>query len=124
MPPPLARWAIETFTDPGDFVLDVMCGSGTTLVEAALTGRYGRGVDIDPLSRLIALAKAVPIDTEAIAALATEVQASAAAHLAAAEGRAVVMADLVHAIRREYQKLGKQMSPAGAEAALGPKGST
>jgi hypothetical protein len=27
-PPPLARWAIETFTDRGDIVLDPMCGSG------------------------------------------------------------------------------------------------
>jgi SpoVK/Ycf46/Vps4 family AAA+-type ATPase len=46
----------------------------------------------------------------------------AAAHLAAAEGRAVVMADVVHAIRREYQKLGKQMDAREVEAALGPGG--
>jgi DNA modification methylase len=73
-PPPLARWAIDAFTDPGDVVLDVMCGSGTTLVEAALTGRHGRGVDIDPLSRMIALAKATPIDAGEIIRFADEVE--------------------------------------------------
>src|SRR6266545_4400114 len=70
-PPPLARWAIETFTEPGDYVLDVMCGSGTTLVEAVLTGRCGWGVDIDPLARLLAEAKATfvaPQEVEALAA--------------------------------------------------------
>src|SRR6266498_4449473 len=62
LPPPLARWAIESFTDPGDYVLDVMCGSGTTLVEGLLTGRHVSGVDIDPLARLIALTKATAIE--------------------------------------------------------------
>jgi SpoVK/Ycf46/Vps4 family AAA+-type ATPase len=35
----------------------------------------------------------------------------AAAHLAAASGRPVMMSDLLHADRREVQKLGKQLSP-------------
>ena len=61
LPPPLARWAIESFTDPGDYVLDVMCGSGTTLVEGLLTARHAWGVDIDPLARLISMVKATPI---------------------------------------------------------------
>ena len=34
MLPALARRAIETYSDPGDLVLDPMCGIGTTLVEA------------------------------------------------------------------------------------------
>lgn len=76
-PPPLARWAIESFTDPGDFVLDPMCGSGTTVVEAALTGRHGWGVDIDPLARLITMAKAVPVAADEIESLATSVKARA-----------------------------------------------
>lgn len=76
-PPPLARWAIETFTDRGDFILDVMCGSGTTLVEAALTGRNGWGVDIDPLARLITMAKAVPASAQAVESLATKVKTRA-----------------------------------------------
>ena len=51
-----------------------MCGSGTTLVEASLTGRCGRGVDIDPLARLVALAKAIPVDACEIDNLADEVK--------------------------------------------------
>ena len=39
-----------------------MSGSGTALVEAALLGRLARGADIDPLARLIAKAKATPVD--------------------------------------------------------------
>lgn len=78
LPPPLARWAIETFTDPGDYVLDVMCGSGTTLVEGLLTGRHSWGVDIDPLARLISLTKATPISSTAIVELADRVERSLA----------------------------------------------
>lgn len=74
LPPPLARWAVESFTDPGDYVLDLMCGSGTTLVEGLLTGRHAWGVDIDPLARLIALTKATPVKPSAVLALAEKIQ--------------------------------------------------
>lgn len=37
---------IEISTNPGDFVLDPFCGSGTTLVAAQLLDRNGLGVDI------------------------------------------------------------------------------
>jgi len=74
LPPPLARWAIESFTDPGDYVLDVMCGSGTTLVEGLLTGRHTFGVDIDPLARLIALTKATPIEPSLVLDLVTKIE--------------------------------------------------
>ncbi len=39
---------IEIVTDKGDVVLDPMCGSGTTLVAAALLGRHWLGIDIEP----------------------------------------------------------------------------
>lgn len=74
LPPPLARWAIESYTDPDDYVLDVMCGSGTTLVEGRLTGRHTWGVDIDPLARLIALTKATPVEPTLVLELATRVE--------------------------------------------------
>lgn len=51
-PAPVARWAIESYTKPGDVVLDPMVGSGTTLVEARLYGRHAWGCNIDPLARL------------------------------------------------------------------------
>jgi site-specific DNA-methyltransferase (adenine-specific) len=37
---------IELVTDPGDWVLDPFCGSGTTVVAAHLTGRNAVGIDI------------------------------------------------------------------------------
>jgi DNA modification methylase len=61
-PPQLAGWGIEKFTEPGEIVLDPMCGSGTTLVEAALLGRNSLGADIDPLARLISQVKSTPLD--------------------------------------------------------------
>ncbi len=74
LPPPLAQWAVQSFTDPGDYVLDVMCGSGTTLVEGLLAGRHAWGVDIDPLARLIARTKATPLPADRIVALADAVE--------------------------------------------------
>lgn len=79
LPPPLARWAIESFTDPGDYVLDVMCGSGTTLVEGLLTGRHAWGVDIDPLARLISMVKATLIPAASILEFAAEIEKGLAA---------------------------------------------
>ena len=46
----LPRLFIEALTQPGELILDPMCGSGTTLIEAALTGRVGFGLDCDPLA--------------------------------------------------------------------------
>jgi DNA modification methylase len=48
MLPALARRAIESYCDPGDLILDPMCGIGTTLVEAIHTGRHAIGVELEP----------------------------------------------------------------------------
>jgi modification methylase len=48
MLPALARQAIETYSDPGELVLDPMCGIGTTLVEALHKGRKAVGVELAP----------------------------------------------------------------------------
>ena len=37
---------IETFTDPGDVVIDPCCGSGSTLLAAAQMGRRAYGFEI------------------------------------------------------------------------------
>lgn len=42
-----ARRTIETYTDPGDLVVDLMCGDGTTLVEAILLDRDAIGSEFD-----------------------------------------------------------------------------
>ena len=47
-PVELPERLIHLFTYEGDVVLDPFCGSGTTLVAAARTGRRGVGYDTDP----------------------------------------------------------------------------
>lgn len=55
--PQLPNTLIREFTNPGDTVADIFCGSGTTLVEALLLGRNAIGVDANPLACLISTAK-------------------------------------------------------------------
>jgi modification methylase len=47
MLPALARRAIEEYSEPGDLVVDPMCGIGTTLVEASDLGRRVVGVELE-----------------------------------------------------------------------------
>ncbi len=63
-PPQLPRAFIRGLTRPGDLVLDPMMGSGTTVVEALLEGRYAIGLDIDPLALRLSRAKTTPLDVE------------------------------------------------------------
>ena len=56
-PPPVARRLIEEYTVPGDQVVDLMAGSGTTGVECLLMGRRALLNDVNPLSELIARVK-------------------------------------------------------------------
>lgn len=49
-PPQLPAKFILSLTREGDIVLDPMMGSGTTILEAFLTGRKAIGFDIDPLA--------------------------------------------------------------------------
>jgi len=45
----VARWAVQTFTKKGDWVLDPTAGAGTTLVEALTHGRNAVGVEIQTI---------------------------------------------------------------------------
>ncbi|GAA1962001.1 TRM11 family SAM-dependent methyltransferase [Kitasatospora viridis] len=47
MLPAIAAHAVRTYTRPGQLVLDPMCGTGTTLVEAVHLGRHALGIDIE-----------------------------------------------------------------------------
>lgn len=55
--PPVVRALLERYTRPGEVVLDPFCGSGTLLVEAAISGRSSIGSDVDPIAVLVAQAK-------------------------------------------------------------------
>ncbi|EHR48343.1 DNA modification methylase [Saccharomonospora marina XMU15] len=48
MLPAVATHAIAHYTEPGDLVLDPMCGIGTTLVEALHAGRRAVGIEYEP----------------------------------------------------------------------------
>jgi DNA modification methylase len=48
MLPELARRAIETYSRPGDLVVDPMCGIGTTLVEGTHLDRRAIGIELEP----------------------------------------------------------------------------
>jgi tRNA G10 N-methylase Trm11 len=89
MLPALAATAIETFTQPGDLVLDPMCGIGTTLVEAAHLGRDAIGIEYE--ERWAELARAnLGFATEHGASGSAEVVVGDCRHL-----RSVVPADAV-----------------------------
>jgi site-specific DNA-methyltransferase (cytosine-N4-specific) len=55
--PHIPRMLIHELTKPGQVVLDPLCGSGTTLVEAAMLGRRSIGSDINPIATLVSQAK-------------------------------------------------------------------
>ncbi len=61
-PPQLPRTLIRYLTRPGEWVLDPMMGSGTTLLEARRLGRVALGSDIDPLALTLVAAKMQPPD--------------------------------------------------------------
>jgi len=65
-PPQLPRAFIRGLTNYGDVVLDPMMGSGTTVVEALLEGRYGIGLDIDPLALRLGQVKTMPLDIDSL----------------------------------------------------------
>ena len=62
--PQLARSLLNIAgVNSGDYVLDPMCGSGTTLIEASLLGCAALGVDMNPLSVLMSRAKSAILQT-------------------------------------------------------------
>ncbi len=66
---------IRRYTLPGDWVLDPMCGSGTTLIEGMRLGRNCVGWDINP--EAIALAQSLIAQTPAIEGTASVIQRDA-----------------------------------------------
>ena len=67
--PKLVRAVIDTFTEPGDLVLDPFVGGGTTLVESLVSGRHAIGADISSLATFVAEVKTTLYAEEELARL-------------------------------------------------------
>ena len=55
--PAIAHFMVNQFTQPGDTVLDPLCGVGTIPLEACLQGRIGIGNDLSELAYAVSKAK-------------------------------------------------------------------
>lgn len=66
MIPQIARKLLSQYGSEGGWLLDPYCGTGTSLVEASIFGMHSVGCDINPLVRLIAIAKLTPITIKTV----------------------------------------------------------
>jgi len=64
--PHYPRIFIQYYSREGDLVIDPMCGSGTTLIEACLLNRRAYGTDIDPVAALVARVSITPLSYETL----------------------------------------------------------
>lgn len=76
-PPQLPHKFIVSLTAPGEVVLDPMLGSGTTIVEACITGRHALGFDIDPLALLICRVKVTSLDADEVSKIGAAISTQA-----------------------------------------------
>jgi tRNA G10 N-methylase Trm11 len=95
MLPHLAAHAINSYTAPGDLVVDPMCGSGTTLVEAIHLGREAIGVDIEARYTSLAQANIALAASQGAAGAATAITGDATRLLDLVPASAVGRASLV-----------------------------
>jgi len=68
----MAKELVQTYSSPGDTVLDPFSGSGTVPLEAAIEQRNAIGIDRNPYSILLSKAKLHPPATEEAAKQAAE----------------------------------------------------
>ena len=62
--PRFVRFVLDYFTKPGDFVFDPFMGGGTTIVEAAASGRRVIGSDINELAQFVTRVKTTPLSPQ------------------------------------------------------------
>ena len=81
-----------------EYVLDPFCGSGTTVVEAALNGYSGMGIDVNPVSAFISKVKCRSYTDEEIKEIKEIVPALIAS---------IGQTDMLEAYRVKYQEVEK-----------------
>lgn len=69
--PHIPRELIRAYAPEAAPVLDPMCGSGTAVLEAALTGRSAIGSDVNPVATLVSAAKSTVLDDAGLQRLET-----------------------------------------------------
>ena len=70
LPPVVVQHILKKCIPENGIFLDLMCGSGTSLVECKLMGIESVGVDVNPLSILVSKVKTTPIDPSSLASMA------------------------------------------------------
>lgn len=65
-PVPFADAVVSNYTVPGDVVLDPFAGRGTSIFSAAVQGRIGLGIELNPVGWVYARAKLKPASREAV----------------------------------------------------------
>src|SRR3989338_5309312 len=60
--PQVARRLLENYSQAGETICDIFCGSGSALIESRLLGRNAYGIDLNPLAIFLAKAKTTPIN--------------------------------------------------------------
>lgn len=80
-PPQLPNKFIRELTTTGDIVLEPMLGSGTSVLEAFLSGRKSFGFDIDPLALLISQVKVSTFDLKQVSHIGSLILKQAASAL-------------------------------------------
>ncbi len=73
-PPQVPKEVLRRYAKPGMTVVDPMCGSGTTLIEAKLIGCNAIGYDVNPVSIMISKVVSHKYDCEVLKELTTEIQ--------------------------------------------------
>ena len=65
--PSFVRFMLDSLTEPGDYVLDPFMGGGTTIVEAAASGRHAIGSDLNELAQFVTRVKTTPLSDQDVA---------------------------------------------------------
>ena len=58
--PQVAKRLLENYSQQGEIICDIFCGSGTALVESKLLDQNTYGIDLNPLAIFLAKAKTTP----------------------------------------------------------------